>query len=417
MERDGTLPSSDQARGAFFVGVAEDTEPVEAGFFDEVFEQGEVFSGFSGKADDEAGAESDAGDGGADLGEGTQEDFGGGAALHALEDGGRGVLERQVEIFADVGVRGDGFEQASGDAVGIGVEEAEPAEAFDAGEGVEERGEAVAEAEVFAVTGGVLANEGDFADAAGNELLGFGDDGLEAAGAEFAAEVGDDTEGAGVVATLGDFDVGGGAGRGEQARGGVVVEVGGQIGRSAGPGVAREAAVEGAGVGFRAALVRSGLGFLAGAGFGVDGGEDGEGRGRDGCVPRSPSARDLGHPSFDASGFEDGFELAGAEDGVDFRDVFADLVAVTLDETAGDDELAGAAGGFVAGHFEDGRDRLLLGGVDEGTGVDDEDFGVLGAGGEARAGAVEEAHHDLGVDEVFGAAERDEAHGGGRVWG
>ena len=102
---------------------------------------------------------------------------------------------------------------------------------------------------------------------------------------------------------------------------------------------------------------------------------------------------------------------------LNFRDVFADLVAVTLDETAGDDELAGAAGGFVAGHFEDGRDRLLLGGVDEGTGVDDEDFGVLGAGGEARAGAVEEAHHDLGVDEVFGAAERDEAHGGGRVWG
>ena len=27
-----------------------------------------------------------------------------------------------------------------------------------------------------------------------------------------------------------------------------------------------------------------------------------------------------------------------------------------------------------------------------------------GRGGEARAGAVEQAHHDLGVDEVFGAA-------------
>ena len=195
-------------------------------------EQREVFGGFSGKADDEAGAEGDAGDGGADLGEGMQEDFGGGAALHALEDIGRGVLERQVEIFADVGVRGDGFEQAAGDAVGIGVEEAEPAEAFDVGEGVEEGGEAVAEAEVFAVAGGVLADEGDFADAAGDELLGFGDHGLEAAGTEFAAEVGDDAEGAGVVAALGDFDVGGGAGRGEEARGGVVVEVGGQIGEA-----------------------------------------------------------------------------------------------------------------------------------------------------------------------------------------
>jgi hypothetical protein len=59
-------------------------------------------------------------------------------------------------------------------------------------------------------------------------------------------------------------------------------------------------------------------------------------------------------------------------------------------------------------------DRFLLGGIDEGAGVDDEDLGVFGAGGEACAGAVEKAHHDLGVDEVFGAAERDESHGRGR---
>ena len=38
------------------------------------------------------------------------------------------------------------------------------------------------------------------------------------------------------------------------------------------------------------------------------------------------------------------------------------------------------------------------------AGVDDEDFGLVDVGGEARAGAVEQAHHDLGVDEVFGAA-------------
>ena len=69
---------------------------------------------------------------------------------------------------------------------------------------------------------------------------------------------------------------------------------------------------------------------------------------------------------------------------------------------------------FCADHLEDGVDGLLLGGVDEGAGVDDEDFGVFGVGGEARAGAVEQAHHDLGVDEVFGAAERNKAHGRGR---
>jgi len=71
----------------------------------------------------------------------------------------------------------------------------------------------------------------------------------------------------------------------------------------------------------------------------------------------------------------------------------------------------------VAGHLENGVDGLLLGGVDEGTGVDDEDFGFFRMGGEAGAGAIEQTHHHLGVHEVFGAAQGDEAHGGGRRWG
>ena len=111
--------------------------------------------------------------------------------------------------------------------------------------------------------------------------------------------------------------------------------------------------------------------------------------------------------------FQNGFELAGADDGVDFGDVLADLVAVALDEAAGNDELLGAAAvaDLVLDHLEDGVDGFLLGGVDEGAGVDDEDVGVFGAGGELAAGAMEQAHHDLGVDEVFGAAEGDEADG------
>jgi hypothetical protein len=36
------------------------------------------------------------------------------------------VLERDVEVFGDVVVFGDGFEQFGGDFVGVGVEEAEP---------------------------------------------------------------------------------------------------------------------------------------------------------------------------------------------------------------------------------------------------------------------------------------------------
>src|ERR1039458_157054 len=48
---------------------------------------------------------------------------------------------------------------------GVGGEEGEPAEAFDAGERVEQEGEAVFDAKVFTVAGGVLADEGDLLDA------------------------------------------------------------------------------------------------------------------------------------------------------------------------------------------------------------------------------------------------------------
>ena len=119
----------------------------------------------------------------------------------------------------------------------------------------------------------------------------------------------------------------------------------------------------------------------------------------------------------EAGGFENGFQFAGADDGVHFGDALLDFVAVALDEAAGDDELFGASRSFVAGHFEDGVDGFLLGGVDEAAGVDDEDFGFFGMGGQPRAGAVEQAHHHLGVDEVFGAAQGNKAHGRGRGWG
>ena len=51
------------------------------------------------------------------------------------------MLERDVEILRDVVVAGDGFEQPRGDLVGIGVEEAQPLEAGERGESVEEVGE------------------------------------------------------------------------------------------------------------------------------------------------------------------------------------------------------------------------------------------------------------------------------------
>ena len=82
------------------------------------------------------GAQRDAGDGRADFFKRLEENVGAGAALHALENVGRGVLQRHVEILADVVVPRDGFEQPAGNAIGIRVEEAQPAQAFNAGQRV-----------------------------------------------------------------------------------------------------------------------------------------------------------------------------------------------------------------------------------------------------------------------------------------
>ena len=69
----------------------------------------------------------------------------------------------------------------------------------------------------------------------------------------------------------------------------------------------------------------------------------------------------------------------------------------------------------MTGHLQDGVDRFLLGRVDEGAGVDDQHVGGFGIAGDARAGMVEQAHHDFAVDEVFGAAEADESDAQGFV--
>ena len=102
------------------------------------------------------------------------------------------------------------FEQLAGDLVGIGVEEAHPAEVFDLREPLEQQREAVLQAEVFAVAGGVLADERDFAHALlrrGAAASAMTDS--KRRRAELAAQLRDDAEAAGMIAAFGDLDVGG----------------------------------------------------------------------------------------------------------------------------------------------------------------------------------------------------------------
>ena len=102
-------------------------------------------------------------------------------------------------------------------------------------------------------------------------------------------------------------------------------------------------------------------------------------------------------------GRHDGLVLVRAGDGEHARMRGAD--AVLLDaEAAGDDDAA------VLGHgLADGVEALLLGGVEEAAGVDDDDIGAGVVAGDLVALGAQARDDALAVDERLGAAERDEA--------
>ena len=188
--RDLGASSKSKRLRAFFVGVAEDAEPVELRLADEVFRAAKSSAVSPGKPTMNEVRSAMPGTAARTFSRVLQEDVGARRRASCASAPRASVLQRHVEVLADVVVLRDGLEQAAGDLVGIGVEEAQPAQALDAAPG----GRAAAarpsfNAEVFAVAGGVLADERDLAHAARDQLLRLGDDRLEPARAELAAQV------------------------------------------------------------------------------------------------------------------------------------------------------------------------------------------------------------------------------------
>ena len=210
---------------------------------------------------------------------------------------------------------GDCFEQTAGYFVGIGVEEANPLQALDAAQLFQQQCQAIFQAEIFAIARCVLADERDFAHAGLRQSLGFGDDGLEAPRAKLTAKLRNDAEGAGMVATLGDFDISRIAGRGQDSRRAIVVEIVGQIGDSAVPGIALEAALFaamialGSGSAELRAKILNGLAVCGGAAI--------------------PAAARIS------------LQLSGANYRVDLGNIPANLIAEPLDQTAGNHQALG----------------------------------------------------------------------------
>jgi hypothetical protein len=138
-----------------------------------------------------------------------------GGAAHRLEDGGAGVLEGDVEVGEDAALRHEGDDLVD---VGVGVDvvEADPgAEGAQLAAEVEEAGADLAAvpvaggvAEVDAVGAGVLGDDQELLGAGGDQGLGLAEHVGGGAGGQVAADLGDDAEGAAVVAAFGNLQVG-----------------------------------------------------------------------------------------------------------------------------------------------------------------------------------------------------------------
>ena len=284
---------------------------------------------------------------------------------------------------------GDGREQSPGNLVGICVEEANPLQPFDACEFFQQQSQAVFQPKILAVARGVLSDERDFAYAGLRQALGLGDNRFETPRAELSAKLRNDAEAAGMVAAFGDFYIGRGSRRGQYARRVVVVKIVGQIGDGAVPGIAREASLSAAmiALGPRGQEIRR---------------QDIERRRSAGCFRYSNFRQSSSGQNF--------LQFAGADDRVHFRNVLSNLVVKTLDQATGHHQPLGLAARFVTSHFEDGIDGFLLRAADKGTGIHHDDVGVLRIRSKLGAGLGQHAHHDLAIDEVFGAAEAHKTH-------
>ena len=79
-------------------------------------------------------------------------------------------------------------------------------------------------------------------------------------------------------------------------------------------------------------------------------------------------------------------DLVNAHERVHFGQEFGQFLAETLGQAAGDDQALAAMVGFADfGGFEDGVHALLLGGINERAGVDDEGVGLRGVIGDFHA--------------------------------
>src|SRR6185437_11907924 len=128
-----------------------------------------------------------------------------------------------------------GFQQLARDLVGIRIKETHPAQFGNSSHALQQQRQSVLQPKVFAVTGGVLADERNLAYSVPRQPLSFRNHGFKASRTKFAPQLRDDAEAARMITAFGNLDVRRCFRRRKHARRVFVIEVIRQIGNSAVP--------------------------------------------------------------------------------------------------------------------------------------------------------------------------------------
>ena len=105
-----------------------------------------------------------------------------------------------------------------------------------------------------------------------------------------------------------------------------------------------------------------------------------------------------------------GSDLINPQQAVDLRDIAHQLLRIALGQAAGHAQHSAFPGLLVSGHLEDGVDGLLLGGLDEPAGVDQQHLRLGRKLCQLKPVPHQELQHLLGVHAVLDTAQRNNAN-------